>query len=73
MNKPKQPCPKQCPNRNAECHAVCEKWLIYEAERNQAYIENGKEAEIYRVLNDIERDRKRDIATGKMKQRKRKK
>lgn len=26
----KQPCQINCPNRNAECHAKCEKWLEYE-------------------------------------------
>ena len=68
----KPPC-KNCPDRNAECHAICEKWLIYEKARNEAYIEKNKEIELMRILNSIDRDRKRNIVTGKMNKRKRKK
>lgn len=27
---PKSPCSPDCPERNAECHAHCPKWLPYE-------------------------------------------
>lgn len=62
------PCYK-CPDRNAECHATCEKWRAYEVERNKEYERIGKEKELARVLYLMERDRKRDIALGKMKRR----
>ena len=73
MNKPKQPCTKECPDRSSECHSVCEKWLKYEKLRSDFYIERDKAVDLNRVLNDIERDRKKDIATGRMSNRKRRK
>jgi hypothetical protein len=30
---PKPPCTPTCPEREAECHSTCEKWLIYEKKR----------------------------------------
>lgn len=68
----KQPCQINCPNRNAECHAKCEKWLEYEKARNEEYERKGKEKEKDRVLFELERDRKRDIALGRMKKRRNK-
>ncbi len=68
----KQPCQIKCPDRNAECHAKCEKWLEYERARNEEYERKGKEKEKDRVLYEIERDRKRDIALGRMKKRRNK-
>lgn len=68
-----QPCKKDCPNRSAECHAHCEAWAEYEKKRNEQYIIDGKEKENACIMYMIERDRKRDIATGRMKQRGRKK
>lgn len=68
----KQPCPINCPNRNSECHSKCEKWLEYEKERNIGYKEKAKEKYIQGILYSIEKDRKRDVATGKMKARRNK-
>lgn len=65
----KVPCFK-CPDRTAECHSVCEKWLAYEAERNAEYERVGKEKELAYALAEIERRRKADIATGRMRHRK---
>ena len=73
MNRPKQPCLKNCPERSAECHTVCEKWKRYELLRAEFYKARGVDAEQTRVLNEIERDRKADIATGRMRRRKSKK
>lgn len=73
MNRPKQPCLKDCPERSAECHTVCEKWAQYEQLRAEFYKARGVDAEQTRVLNEIERDRKADIATGRMRRRKNKK
>ena len=42
------------------------KWLEYEKARNEEYKRRGKEKELYRVLYEMERDRKRDIALGKL-------
>lgn len=33
------PCGKDCPDRAAGCHAACERWAVYEKERNAAYEE----------------------------------
>ena len=62
----KPPCTEYCPNRKAECHSKCEKWLEYEKARNEEYKRRGKEKELCRVLYEMERDRKRDIALGKL-------
>lgn len=68
----KQPCQINCPNRTAECHGKCEKWLVYEKVRNEEYERIGKEKEQDRVLYELERDRKRDVALGRMKNRRNK-
>ncbi len=36
MKRPNPPCYK-CPDRSAECHAVCEKWAEYEQARAKYY------------------------------------
>lgn len=69
----KQPCTQDCPNRNAECHAHCEKWALYEAERNARYIEDGRARDIQGFLYKMESRRKKNIATGRMSLRKPKK
>lgn len=65
----KQPCARNCPDRNAECHAKCEKWAIYEKERNEEYARIGREKYDACIQYEIERDRKRDVAIGRMKNR----
>jgi len=73
----KQPCTRECPDRKAGCHAKCEKWLEYEKARNAEYEKarnaeyerTAKEKQIAYTLYEIERDRKADIATGRMRQR----
>lgn len=65
----KQPCTKECPDRSAECHSKCDKWLEYEKARNAEYERTAKEKQIAYTLYEIERDRKADIATGRMRQR----
>lgn len=67
----KQPCKIECPERSAECHARCEKWLEYEKARNEEYARRGERKKQEQLLNDMERDRKRDIALGKMRNRRR--
>ena len=66
------PCRQDCPDRNAECHAICEKWKAYETERNREYERVKEEREKSQALYQIERDRKRDIALGKMRRRRNK-
>jgi len=68
----KQPCKKDCPNRNAECHAHCEKWALYEADRNSRYEEGKKIREVQGILTEIEKRRMKKIATGQMSSRKHK-
>ena len=65
----KQPCTKECPDRSAECHSKCDKWLEYEKARNAEYERTAKKKQIAYTLYEIERDRKADIATGRMRQR----
>ena len=65
----KQPCKIDCPDRSAECHGRCEKWLEYERARNEEYIKRGEEKYTEGLLYQIEQDRKRDIALGKMRRR----
>ena len=69
----KQPCDKKCPDRSAECHSRCGKWLEYEKARNEEYARRAEEKHNEGVLYQIERDRKRDIALGRMKRRRNKK
>lgn len=52
----KAPC-YMCPDRSAECHAHCEKWLEYEKVRNAEYKRVGKLKEQTRIINEIEMDR----------------
>lgn len=73
MNKPKQPCPKYCPSRSAECKKTCERWLEYEPLRNAFYKWRLKEMHKTQVLNDMDNDRGRAMATGEFSRRKRKK
>ena len=42
MKKTLSPCAKDCPNRNAYCRKVCEKFKVYETARNENYIERDK-------------------------------
>ena len=64
------PCYK-CPDRKAECHSTCEKWLEYEKARNAEYERVAREKKMAFDLYEIERNRKRDIATGRMRHRRR--
>ncbi len=41
----KQPCSPNCENRSAICHSICEKWLVYEKDRNKAYEERMERKE----------------------------
>ena len=66
MNRPKHPCKKDCPDRTAECKKTCPKWLEYEPLRNEFYKLRAEAYDREYIQNEIERDRKRKIATGKM-------
>ena len=65
----KQPCKRDCPERSGECHASCERWKKYEAERNSEYELIRKEKAQYYDMYEFEANRKRDIATGKLRRR----
>jgi hypothetical protein len=43
MVRPKHPCKKDCPGRNAECHIKCEQWQVYEEKKLQFYKEKREE------------------------------
>ena len=65
----KQPCDMHYPERSAECHAICEKWKAYEQARNAEYERVAQVKKQVYDLNEIEKKRKRDLATGKMRTR----
>lgn len=70
MNRPKQPCPKECENRNAECHTKCEKWLKYEKEHRAYFEEVNKRNEIAYYVASIFYDSIHDRKAGKRHRRK---
>ena len=72
-DKIQAPCVKDCPDRSAECHAHCEKYLEYEKARNEKYKRDAFAKDVEAFLNRRERERKSDIVTGRMTQRRRKK
>lgn len=43
----KQPCPRDCPERSAECHGQCERYKAYQAEKMKQYEQNAQNAVIY--------------------------
>lgn len=45
-------CEPDCPDRNAECHGKCEKYLEYHKARKEANEARCKEKEIYRYNDD---------------------
>ena len=61
----KQPCLRDCPDRWAECHATCEKWLEYEAERNKQYEERAEIVRQAYEVNKIIKDGRRRRNTRK--------
>ena len=66
MNRPKQPCKKDCPDRTAECKKTCPKWKEYEPLLREFYKLRAEAYDQEYILNEIERDRIRKIAQGKM-------
>ena len=69
MNRPKQPCKKDCPDRSAECHAVCEKWTEYSEIMKTFYKVRADAYNLQNDLNEIERARIKKIKSGNMKRR----
>lgn len=69
MNRPKQPCKKDCPDRSAECHAVCEKWAEYSEIMKTLYKVRADAYNLQNDLNEIERARIKKIKSGNMKRR----
>lgn len=69
MKEPKHPCDQKCPDRNAECHAHCEKWLAFEKEKFAYYEWKKVKAIPERIANGIEKDR----AVNMVKRKRRKK
>ena len=52
----KPPCFK-CPDRSAECHSTCEKYLQYEKDKQAEYEQHLKEVIPIWRMNEIEADR----------------
>lgn len=56
MKRPTPPC-KGCPDRWAECHAVCEKWAEYEKARTDFYKWRDEATATAHIMADINADR----------------
>lgn len=56
-----QPCRKDCPERSADCHAVCEKYREFERARNAEYDKRKAQIETESAMYDsIDRIRMRN-------------
>ena len=62
------PC-KGCEDRVIGCHSVCDKYITWKAERDELKKELTKIAMQEQEQNDIEKSRKKRIATGQFKRR----
>lgn len=62
------PC-KGCEDRVIGCHSVCEKYITWKAERDELKKELTKIAMQEQEQNDIEKSRKKRIATGQFSRR----
>ena len=64
------PC-KGCEDRVIGCHSVCERYITWKAERDELKKELTKIAMHEQEQNDIEKSRKKRIATGQFSRRRR--
>lgn len=62
------PC-KGCEDRVIGCHSVCERYITWKAERDEIKKELTKIAMQEQEQNDIEKSRKKRIATGQFSRR----
>lgn len=62
------PC-KGCEDRVIGCHSVCERYITWKAERDEMKKELTKIAMQEQEQNDIEKSRKKRIATGQFSRR----
>lgn len=62
------PC-KGCEDRVIGCHSVCDKYITWKAERDELKKELTKIAMQEQEQNDIEKSRKKRIATGQFSRR----
>ena len=62
------PC-KGCEGRVIGCHSVCERYITWKAERDEIKKELTKIAMQEQEQNDIEKSRKKRIATGQFSRR----
>ncbi len=62
------PC-KGCDERVIGCHSVCERYITWKAERDELKKELTKIAMQEQEQNDIEKSRKKRIATGQFSRR----
>lgn len=64
------PC-KGCDDRVVGCHSVCERYITWKAQRDEIKKELTKIAMQEQEQNDIEKSRKKRIATGQFSRRRR--
>lgn len=64
------PC-KGCEDRVIGCHSVCDKYITWKAQRDELKKELTKIAMQEQEQNDIEKSRKKRIATGQFSRRRR--
>ena len=54
----KIPCQKDCPDRNATCHAECEKYLAFSREQEKRRIENQRKVDLDGYFVNISKRKK---------------
>lgn len=48
------PCVRECPDRNADCHSVCEKYKEFFNEKQKEYARNAVERDINYFVKNYE-------------------
>jgi len=51
------PCGRDCPDRNAECHAVCEQYREYRKVKDEEAVERQRKREADAELSEMSRKR----------------
>ena len=64
----RSPC-KDCPDRWAECHAVCERWAEWEKAKTEEYKRRREAGETNYFVRHLECERNRKMKRGKLKAR----
>lgn len=55
------PCERDCPSRSPSCHTVCEKYLVYRAEREKLYADRAKNFDIEGYLSKVSNSKNKKL------------